>query len=319
MRRHIRMGGGICMGIAALVVGGVHGCEAPEERPASVGMSFEKRSEKYFAGLDETVTVVKGLGAGHVIREDGDIQLLSHVVEQDTAAWIAQHGMLTPQVVTYAATVEPNELVPVAFVFDPAIDWSDYFEAQESGDPEWQAQQATILRESIVLTSGSIVEHLIAAGVDPETIRAAKWSPFVHAQVPADLLESVSMIPEVTRVIPDGSNEAVEHSDDTIGNPATFHGTGSLPSGLDGANYRLSVLEPGPCKIRGTHNMINDSVSYSDTGISCSNHSQCGVNFCDQNAASGSRCVGGRCLDGHSTSVASVLMRFTPPLCANVV
>lgn len=313
MKRHVGLGRGI-LGLSALLIASVNGCEAPEDGPAEVpvALPFQKQSQKYFAGLDETVTVVKGFGSGHVVRANGSIQLLSDVVEQDAAAWISEHGMLTPEVVAYVATVEPTELVPVAFVFEPSIDWEDYFEALNSEHPEWEVEQKEILQDAIALTATSIIEHLVAAGVDPETIRAAKWSPFVHAQVPAGLLSNVSMVPEVTRVIPDAAVEAKEQANNNVNNVATFHGKGTLPSGIDGQNYRAGLLEFGACRIRGTHTLLNTSPQYSYSGLTCSISPQCGVLACDPDNTNPSVCVSGVCLDNHGTQVASVLMRYVP-------
>jgi hypothetical protein len=292
------------------------GCETTpgEVAETRAPLPFEKRTERYLPGLDETVTVVKGLGGGYVLREDGRVDSLANVLEANAAAWIAQHGKVTPEIVAYSTTVAPTTEVEVAFLFEPDIDWEEYFDAQASGNEEWEAEQAELLHDAIAATSETIVASLLEAGVDPEDVRAAEWSPFVHATLPLSVLETVADLPEVTRIIGDATVEPEEQANNVVTNPATWHGVGNLPAGLDGSSFRVSVLEPGPCLVRGDHILINDAVTYSHAGLSCSSDAQCGLDYCDgkPSVEPTARCINGKCHDGHATGVASVLMRFLP-------
>lgn len=87
------------------------GCETTPEREVE-SLAFEKRTERYLIGLDETVTLVKGLPGGSVMREDGSLDSWVSVLEANERAWRNQHGSLSPELVTYSQVVDPTTLVP---------------------------------------------------------------------------------------------------------------------------------------------------------------------------------------------------------------
>jgi hypothetical protein len=286
------------------------GCEAAPERQVE-SLAFEKRTERYLIGLDETIIIVKGLPGGYVIREDGSVDSLISVLEANERAWRNQHGSLSPELVTYSQVVEPTTLVDVAFVFDPLEDWEDYLQSQISGDTEWEEEQREILHEAIAERADLIVEQLEAQGIEID--RVGEWIPFVHARVPASDLDTVANLEGVDRIIADGAAEAVETGDVNVANVATFHGKGSLPGFNGGAGSRAGILDPGVCRIRGTHTLIDAPINYQPgAGANCSTAAECGLSVCGDPLKGPPACVGGKCIDGHGTQTTSVLTRFVP-------
>jgi hypothetical protein len=303
------MGGGTGLALGGLVTMW-GGCETTPARPVE-SLAFEKRTERYLVGLDETIAIVKGLPGGYVIREDGSLDSLISVLEANERAWRNQHGSLSPELVTYSQTVEPTTLVDVAFVFDPLEDWEDYLQSQISGDPEWEEEQRELLHQAIAEGADVIVEQLEAEGIEID--RVGEWIPFVHARVPASDLDVVANLEGVDRIVADGTAEAVETGNVNVANIATFHGKGSLPGFDGGAGSRAGILDPGVCRIRGTHNLINAPITYQPgAGTFCVTALDCGQTVCGDIFAGPPACLNNQCIDGHGTQTASVLARFVP-------
>ncbi len=253
--------------------------------------------------------MVKGLGQGYVLREDGSTDSLPNVIEANKFAWQAQYGKLTPEVVAYAQTVPPEELIDLSVAFDPLEDWPTYLSALESGDEVLEQEQSNLLKDSIAEKSALIIEALEAAGaVD---VQASVWSPFISFRVAQASLPLIQDLPEAARIIGNATLEAEEQANNVVANPATFHNVSAVSSNFTGDGERVGMIEPGVCRIRENHPLVAATVNYSNAGANCSTSADCTLTKCG-NASIPHACVSGKCRDGHGTATTSVLTRFLP-------
>lgn len=292
-----------------ILVTALAGCDsgqAPIVEPKD-RLAFAKQSSKYLAGLDETVTVVKGLGDGYVLRASGEAQPLREVLAADREAWRDAHGALSPKLVGEIEPMSGSALVDVALLFDPLDDWTDYLAAFDSGDPAELGAQAEIMTQAIAAHNAAIASQLDALGITDYQIDPN--APFISARIPKLSLALVAQIPELTSVVPNGETEPVEESNDIV-DPLVFHHRSALSTYTGGATRRIAILEPGVCRVRADHVMIDAAVSYSHAGVSCVTASDCTAKCGTANVPNA--CIGNRCLDGHGNATTSVVTRFAP-------
>ena len=110
--------------LAALAVGGGCGAEPADEQAQASPVQAYSRT-RHMRGLAETVTLVKEGGGTHAVREDGRHQSLLDLEEEERVARYARWGAVDPDFDAEVRAASPGAQIPVAFHFDPQVDWAD--------------------------------------------------------------------------------------------------------------------------------------------------------------------------------------------------
>ncbi len=289
----------------------VAGCST-EAPPPSVQNSppveprFERRVPRYFAGLDEHATIVKSELSIRVERADGRVQMLEQVEREEGLAWSSRHGSATGSLVDRMAQAAPDEQVRFAITFDSLAGQDDLAERLLSDEEDVASAARAEHAARISQMGGALRELAVAHGVS--VTGAAVYAPFLFAEGTPAQIEAVAQLDGAASLLDDPVGDAVDHAT----SPYNVHNVLAYGAGTTGTDRRVGIIEPGKCRIRSTHMLVDAPTTYKNTSAgTCVSAAECDSQ-CGTPGDLPHACVSFKCRDGHGTAVASIVGQMMP-------
>jgi len=261
----------------------------------------------HMRALDEDVTVVKTPGSVYAIRSDGHQQPLREVQEEERTARFARWGAVDPDFDAELRTAPPATLVPVAFHFDPQVDWGRI--TPELANPDGRDIARGQLQTAIQDGSSRLAAELTQLGVSSVWYRPTM--PVVFGMASAPTIQGLARHAGITLIASNAPGRAELHAGppNTISDPQIDTGMNAL--GLFGADQRIGFLEEAKCGLYDPHESFSENsnpITYEVEPRDCSSDFDC--TECDLGA--GAMCVdighaghGKQCVAVHASETAS--------------
>lgn len=266
------------------------------------------RQTRYYEGLGENVTIVKGYEGAYAQREGGGRLSLPELQRLEAQALRGKYGALVPEFSRRLDAKPASEVTPIAVYFEPGAPLGAWAERlHDASDSERQAARDD-LRAAIVGRGAALSAELVQVGATE--IRAATYLPALYALATPAVARAVARLPGVVLVntAQGGRPETHATATNAISDPQID--TGFNDRGFYGSGQRVGFVEAASCGLYENHEAFaSTGVTYMVEPITCKNDSDCGI--CDIDSHGSAACidlgrgVGKQCVTGHASQTAS--------------
>jgi hypothetical protein len=260
--------------LGALAVGAGCGAEPEDEEPAQRSPDDSYRRTRHMRALDETVTLVKEGGGTYAIREDGRRQSLLDLEAEERAAKYARWGAVDPDFDAELRAASPAVQIPVAFHFDPKVDWARL--TPELAHPDGKAAARASLQAAIAAGARKLEGELTAAGV------ASVWHrptmPVVFGLASAPTIQGLARHASLTLIASNAPGRPRLHAGppNTVTDPEIDVGMNAL--GYFGADQKIGFIEEAECGMYDPHEAFSENanpITYQVEPKDCNDDSDC--------------------------------------------
>ncbi len=263
---------------------------------------------RYYEGLGENVTIIKGYGGAYARREGGARVGLPELQRLEAEARRAKFGALAPEFSRWLDAKPAGEALPVAIYFEPGAPlgaWADRLR-----DPSNSGRQKARgdLRAAVAGRGAALGAAIERAGATE--IRAAAYLPALYALATPSVARAIAQMAGVVLVntAQGGRPEAHASATNAITDPQID--TGFNDRGYFGSGQKVGFVEAASCGLYENHEAFGSTgVSYMVEPLPCKDAADCDV--CDIDSSGFAACIdlgrgfGPQCVTGHASQTAS--------------
>jgi hypothetical protein len=254
-------------------------CSSPPDEPARPGRpvashDLEYRRVEHLPTLDEDITVIKTPDSVSAIRASGREQPLLEVRAEERAAKLARWGALDPSFDPALQAAPASAQLPVAFHFDPHVDWTRITPALH--DPAARPGAQGQLLAAIDRGAQQLAAELTVRGVQAVWYRPT--IPIVFGLADATTIRGLARHPDLTLISSNEPGRVELHAGppNTISDPQIDTGMNAI--GLFGAGQSVGFLEEAKCGLYDPHEAFSlaGPITYEVEPMDCKTDFDCG-------------------------------------------